>query len=89
MPIYEYECAKCGNRFEILQRIDEKPELHCEKCQGDDIRRVLSAGAFVFKGNGFYATDYKAKENKARESKSEGSCSGCSSSGSCPAANKD
>ena len=56
MPIYEYECNDCGNRFEILQGVNEKPDLKCDNCKGGSVRRVLSPGAFVFKGNGFYGT---------------------------------
>lgn len=79
MPIYEYECTECGNRFEILQGINEKPRLQCEVCGGKKAHRVLSPGAFVFKGNGFYATDYKKKESKPA------ACDSCSKSESCPA----
>ncbi|MCE5271043.1 zinc ribbon domain-containing protein [bacterium] len=79
MPIYEYQCADCNKVFEVLHGINEKPELHCESCGGSKVTRVMSAGAFVFKGSGFYATDYKNKSNGS-------SCSTCSESGSCPSA---
>ncbi len=79
MPIYEYQCADCNKVFEILHGINEKPELHCESCGSANVTRVMSAGAFVFKGSGFYATDYKNKPSGS-------SCSACSESGSCPAA---
>jgi len=82
MPIYEYMCKGCGKSFEILQGIDETPELSCEKCDGKDIERVLSPGAFVFKGSGFYATDYK---NKPKE-QAVPSCGACAESGGCPSA---
>jgi len=88
MPIYEYECAECGNRFEVLQRVDEKPDLRCDKCKGNNIRRVLSPGAFVFKGNGFYATDYKAKGQKTDKAEVP-ACDACSGAGRCPAAKKE
>ena len=54
MPIYEYMCQGCGKSFEVLQGINDIPELSCENCNGSDIERVLSPGAFVFKGSGFY-----------------------------------
>ncbi len=83
MPIYEYQCGECGKVFEVLHGISEKPALHCESCGGTKVTRMMSAGAFVFKGSGFYATDYKNKPNGAG---SKSSCSCCSESGSCPSA---
>lgn len=87
MPIYEYECTDCGNRFEILQGVNEKPDLHCESCNGSSIRRILSPGAFVFKGKGFYATDYKTKEQKKEKAETP-ACKACSEAGGCPAEKK-
>lgn len=84
MPIYEYQCTSCGESFEVLQGINETPELSCDKCDGTDIQRVLSPGAFVFKGSGFYATDYKNKNGKAKEQAP--SCNACADSGGCPSA---
>ncbi len=56
MPLYEYECPKCG-RFEVLQRLSDSPvEQHT--C-GSHVEKVMSASAFAFKGSGFYQTDYK------------------------------
>jgi putative FmdB family regulatory protein len=85
MPIYEYMCNSCGKSFEVLQGINETPELSCEKCNGKDIERVLSAGAFVFRGSGFYETDYK---KKAKE-EAQPSCPACETSGGCPSAGND
>ncbi len=92
MPIYEYQCTSCGHSFEVLQGINETPELSCEKCEGGEIKRVLSAGAFVFKGSGFYATDYKNKDKGKAEPKGgeqAPSCNSCAQSGGCPAAASD
>ncbi len=100
MPIYEYQCTSCGHCFEVLQGINETPELSCAKCEGGEIKRVLSAGAFVFKGSGFYATDYKNKDKGKAEDKDKGkaepgakeqapSCNSCAQSGGCPAAASD
>ena len=95
MPIYEYQCGSCGHGFEVLQGINETPELRCEKCGSDKIERVLSPGSFVFKGSGFYATDYKNKgRDKAGTGEKAGkqvpSCKSCAqSSGECPAAASD
>jgi putative FmdB family regulatory protein len=59
MPTYEYECTKCKHVFEEFQKITEKPLLRCPKCRGK-LRRLISGGVgIIFKGSGFYATDYK------------------------------
>ncbi|MFP5288442.1 MAG: FmdB family zinc ribbon protein, partial [Thermoanaerobaculia bacterium] len=56
MPIYEYECLSCGKRTEVLQRLDEAPLASCPKC-GGEVKKLLSAPAFQFKGSGWYVTD--------------------------------
>lgn len=77
MPVYEYECTKCGYRFEFFKRNSEKEPDKCPKCNGS-LRRLFSGGVgFVFKGSGFYATDYKNKKRKESEDKSKSSCSTC------------
>jgi putative FmdB family regulatory protein len=59
MPTYEYECTKCKFKFEEFQKITDKPLLKCPKCRGK-LRRLISGGAgIIFKGSGFYITDYK------------------------------
>ncbi len=59
MPTYEYECLSCKHRFEILQSITAKPKTKCPKC-GKKLKKLISGSAgFIFKGPGFYATDYK------------------------------
>ena len=85
MPIYEYMCRNCGKSFEVLQGINETPELSCEKCNGSDIERVLSPGAFMFKGSGFYETDYKKKPKE----QAPPSCGSCEASGGCSSAAND
>jgi len=61
MPTYEYECKKCGHHFEKLQKMSEPPLKKCPKCKGE-AKRLISAGAgLIFKGSGFFATDYKKK----------------------------
>ncbi len=68
MPTYEYKCPKCGTEFEVFQKITAKPVAQCPKC-GAKADRLLSGGAgLVFKGSGFYITDYKrAGEKKPSE----------------------
>jgi putative FmdB family regulatory protein len=59
MPTYEYECQKCHERFELFQSIKEKPKTSCPKC-GGRVKRLLGTGAgIIFKGSGFYTTDYR------------------------------
>lgn len=60
MPIYEYRCKKCGHVFEVLQRISD-PAPQCPVC-GGEVEKLLSSGVgLVFKGSGFYITDYVKK----------------------------
>ncbi len=61
MPTYEYECLKCGHAFEAFQRMTDEPLKRCPSCRGK-VRRAISGGAgFLFKGSGFYATDYRSE----------------------------
>ena len=64
MPTYEYQCKKCKNRFEEFQSITEKPLSRCPKC-GGRVERLIGTGAgFLFKGSGFYVTDYRSESYK-------------------------
>lgn len=79
MPTYDYECPK-GHRFEIFQRISDAPGAECPEC-GAEARRLISGGAgFLFKGEGFYITDYRSEEYKKKASKEPGA--GAASGGS-------
>lgn len=79
MPTYEYECAGCGHEFEEFQSITSEALKTCPKCRKNKLRRLIGAGAgLIFKGSGFYLTDYRSEgykraaeaEKKAAESKS-------------------
>jgi putative FmdB family regulatory protein len=72
MPLYEYQCTKCGERTEIIQKLSDPPYSHCPKC-GGDMKKLLSPPAIQFKGSGFYKTDYASKpaSEKTTESKSD------------------
>ncbi len=60
MPTYDYECAKCGDTFEYFQKMTDLPLEKCPKC-GGEVKRLISAGSgIIFKGKGFYQTDYKS-----------------------------
>jgi len=75
MPTYEYECEKCGHRFEVFQSMTEPHRKRCPKCRGK-VRRLVSGGAgIVFKGSGFYATDYRSSSYKEQKRKESGESS--------------
>ena len=69
MPLYEYECKKCGHRFEKIQKFSDKMVKKCPEC-GGQVEQMISAPAVQFKGSGWYVTDY------AKKSSSPGSSSG-------------
>ena len=72
MPTYEYVCEKCGHRFELFQSMSEKPRKRCPKCRGK-VRRLIGTGAgMIFKGSGFYATDYRSDSYKRQKKKESG-----------------
>ena len=70
MPLYEYQCTNCGERSEILQRVNDPPYTHCPKC-GGAVKKLISSPAIQFKGSGFYKTDYASKPASSSESKPE------------------
>ncbi|MDD5730815.1 MAG: zinc ribbon domain-containing protein [Candidatus Omnitrophica bacterium] len=75
MPNYDYECTECGHKFEAFQSITEKHLTKCPKC-GKKLKRLIGSGAgIIFKGSGFYATDYKKKTGGCPHSKK--GCGGC------------
>ena len=66
MPTYEYVCASCGHHMEQFQTFSEKPLTTCPKCKKPKLERLVSGGAgFLFKGDGFYLTDYRSESYKA------------------------
>lgn len=65
MPTYEYECDRCSHRFEEFQPITAAPLSQCPACRKKALRRLLGAGAgVIFKGSGFYQTDYRSESYK-------------------------
>jgi putative FmdB family regulatory protein len=71
MPLYEYQCAQCGERIEIIQKFSDPSYRHCPKC-GGEMRKLISSPAIQFKGSGFYKTDYASKKpESSSETKSE------------------
>jgi len=59
LPTYEYECSKCGHVFECFQQMTDKPVEVCPDCGGPVDRLIGAGGGFLFKGSGFYSTDYR------------------------------
>ena len=78
MPTYDYECQKCKHIFEVFQSMTDKRLEKCPKC-GGKVKRLISAGAgVIFKGSGFYETDYKKKSQPKPCEKATSSCpAGC------------
>ncbi len=76
MPIYEFECAGCGHRFDRLQKLSDDDPTICPACGAPQLKRRVSAPSFRLAGSGWYETDFKKDGDKKRnlaESKSEGS----------------
>ncbi|MEO5957956.1 MAG: FmdB family zinc ribbon protein [Opitutaceae bacterium] len=72
MPTYEYVCQKCGHEFEQFQSMKDEPLKKCPKCKKAGLKRLVGGGAgLIFKGSGFYITDYKNK-NASGAPKKEG-----------------
>ena len=85
MPTYEYQCQKCKRRQEASQSITAKPLTKCAKC-GGRLRRLISTGSgFLFKGSGFYITDYRSKGYHEAKKRDQPSSSPSSSIPSKPA----
>jgi putative FmdB family regulatory protein len=85
VPIYEYQCDGCAYRFEVKQSIKDDPLSTCERC-GKAIRRLISSSGIMFKGSGWYVTDYS---DKLKPPSSTGSETGRTSSGEKSAGEKN
>ena len=67
MPLYEYQCKKCGHRFEKIQKFSDKMVKKCPDC-GGPVEQMISAPAVQFKGSGWYVTDYPKQSNASASS---------------------
>ncbi len=76
MPTYEFFCNNCNSNFEKWFSISEEHKTNCPGCGSENVRKVFSSGAgILFKGSGFYCTDYKNKNEKKNEKKETTYCS--------------
>jgi len=93
MPLYEYQCDACSNRFERIQKFSDPPVETCPSC-GGAVRKLLSSPAIQFKGTGWYITDYANKSGTSSDSSKSSSSStpgdsSSSTSSSSPSSNKE
>src|SRR5688500_7961300 len=73
MPTYEYQCDACGHKFEKFQSIKADPIRACPQCRKNKVRRLISTGAgLIFKGSGFYITDYRSDAYKEKAKSESG-----------------
>jgi putative FmdB family regulatory protein len=86
MPTYEYECLCCGEKFDVFQKMTEEHLRECRKCRGK-VRRLVGTGAGVlYRGGGFYTTEYRSESYKreAQAEKTAGSVApACPAAGAC------
>lgn len=68
MPVYEYQCSKCKQKTEYLQKFTDKPKQICEQC-GGKLKKLLSQSSFVLKGTGWYKTDYSESHREVLDKK--------------------
>ena len=66
MPTYEYLCEKCGYKFEKFQNMSDEPIKECPKCNGNTRRLIGKGAGVIFKGSGFYATDYRRSNSSGK-----------------------
>lgn len=89
MPTYEYKCDACGNRFERFQSITAAPLKQCPACGKNRVQRLIGTGAgLIFKGSGFYITDYRSEGYKEKAKAESGSSDAKTSSDGSPSESK-
>jgi putative FmdB family regulatory protein len=84
MPTYEYRCAECGTEFEKFGRMSDPPVQECPNCHAQAQRKISGGAGLVFKGSGFYITDYRGEGYKKAAEGDKGGSSSSSSSESKP-----
>ncbi len=82
MPTYDYECDACGNSFEKFQYITAAPIRKCPRCGKQKVRRLIGTGAgIIFKGSGFYSTDYRSESYRQAAQKDKAPAAAASEAG--------
>ena len=76
MPTYEYRCTECSNEFEKFQKMSDEPVAECPNCGASAERRLSGGAGFLFKGSGFYITDYRSDSYKKAAGSESGGSSG-------------
>jgi putative FmdB family regulatory protein len=71
MPLYEYKCANCGKKFEVIQKFSDAPLTMHEECGSGPVERLISVSALQFKGSGWYVNDYAKNGGSSKESGSK------------------
>lgn len=72
MPTYTYRCKSCSHQFDEWQKMSDKPLLTCPSCKNDALVRIIGGGGgLIFKGSGFYSTDYKKTSSKSKKETTE------------------
>ncbi len=72
MPTYEYKCNQCGHQFEAFQKISDDPLTECPQCGGEIVRLISGGTGLIFKGSGFYLTDYARKNSSSAPKNGKG-----------------
>lgn len=78
MPLYEYQCKKCNDTFELRQKFSDPPASSCPSC-GGEVEKLISQSGFALKGQGWYTDGYGTKQAAPTPCASGGKCSGCPS----------
>lgn len=86
MPTYDYVCQACGHEFELVQKMSDPPKKRCPECRGKIERKIGGGAGLLFKGSGFYITDYRSKDYHAKaKSEMDGAKPASSEAGGKPA----
>ena len=90
MPTYDYECTSCGHAFQAFHSITADPIEKCPECKKKKVQRLIGSGSgIIFRGSGFYTTDYRSKEYKEKARKEASDSSGPEKSDGASKAKKD
>lgn len=81
MPIFDYQCSKCGHTFEAIQKISDSVLTDCSECGESALKKMVSAPSFRLKGGGWYETDFKGDKKKDEKKTSEKSSHSCAGAG--------